>query len=67
MQNLETKAGISAQLRLAQLSDGARASARFNIHRGATQEMPGWLSIRALKRRERRAPLARIGYSEPSP
>jgi hypothetical protein len=44
-------------LRLVPLSDGARASARFNVHCGAALEMPGPLLIRALKRRERRAPL----------
>jgi hypothetical protein len=41
-----------------QLCDGARASARFNVHGDAAQKLPGPLSIRALKRRERRAPLA---------
>ena len=35
---------------------GARASARFNVHCGATQEVSGPLPIRELKRRERRAP-----------
>jgi hypothetical protein len=41
-----------------QSSAGARASARFNVHGGAALEMPPPLSIRALKRRERRAPSA---------
>ena len=49
---------IDCLLRRVQLSDGARASARFNVHYGATQEMPGPLPFRALKRRERRAPFA---------
>jgi hypothetical protein len=35
---------------------GARASARFNVQCGVTQEMSGPLPIRELKRRERRAP-----------
>jgi hypothetical protein len=35
---------------------GVRASARFNVHGGATLEVSGVSSIRALKRRERRAP-----------
>ena len=43
---------------LVQLSDGARASARYNVHRDAAQESPGPLPLRALKRRERRAPFA---------
>lgn len=41
-----------------QLCDGARASARCNVHGGAAMKMPGPLPIRALKRRDRRAPLA---------
>ena len=45
-------------LRLVQLSDGARASARYNVHGGAAQESPGPLPLCALKRRERRAPFA---------
>jgi hypothetical protein len=45
-------------LRLVQLIDGARASARFNVHCVAALEMPGPFPIRALKRRERRAPPA---------
>src|SRR5882672_6303555 len=35
---------------------GARASARFNVHLHETQEMSAPLSVRTLKRRERRAP-----------
>jgi prepilin-type processing-associated H-X9-DG protein len=45
-------------LRLVQWSDGARALARFNLHCGATLEMPSPPSLRVLKRRGRRAPLA---------
>ena len=44
------------------LSDGARASARFNIHRVAAQKFPGQIPIRGLKRRERRAPFAAKVY-----
>ena len=51
--------GVSKPLlRLVQWSGGARASARFNVHRGAAQEIPGPLPLRALKRCERRAPFA---------
>ncbi len=39
--------------------DGARASARFHVHCGMAQGISGPLSNRMLKRRERRAPLAR--------
>lgn len=39
-------------------ADGARALARFNVHCDEAQEMSAPLSTRALKRRERRAPLA---------
>jgi len=49
---------ITFLLRLVQLTDGARASARLNVHCGATQEIPGPLPIRALKRHKCRAPLA---------
>ena len=39
------------------LGEGARASARFNFHSDAAREVASPLSIRTLKRRERRAPL----------
>jgi hypothetical protein len=45
-------------LGIVRLSAGARASARFNVHGGAALEMSTPLPIRALKRRERRAPPA---------
>jgi hypothetical protein len=45
-------------LSFAQLADGARASARFNVTSHAARKMPGPLAFSTLKRRERRAPLA---------
>ena len=38
------------------MSNGARALARFTVRSERTLEMPGLLSLRPLKRRERRAP-----------
>jgi hypothetical protein len=35
---------------------GARASARFNVHRGEALKISSPLPVRELKRRERRAP-----------
>ena len=49
---------------------GARASARFNVHLPATQEMSAPLSVRTLKRRERRAPrtsIAPASWTAPAP
>jgi hypothetical protein len=48
---------VEQALACAPWSDGARASARFNVHHDGTPELPGPLSVRELKRRERRAPL----------
>jgi len=45
------------------ISGGARASARFNAHDGAAAENSNPPSLWALKRRERRAPLAPIRCS----
>jgi hypothetical protein len=44
-------------LSFAQLDDGARALARFNVLSHAAREMPSPLAFGTLKRRERRAPL----------
>lgn len=44
----------------AQQSDGARALARFDIRPAAVPEKAGPLAASELKRRERRAPLARV-------
>jgi len=49
---------MNDRLSLVLLSYGARASDRFNVYCGATLKWPGPFPIRALKRRERRAPLA---------
>src|SRR2546423_12710535 len=42
--------------KLVEMSNGARALARFTVRSERTVEMPGPLSFRTLKRRERRAP-----------
>jgi hypothetical protein len=44
-------------LRLVKLSDGARASARFNVHGRVAFAIPGSAPVHVLMRRERRAPL----------
>ena len=49
---------LSKILRLVPLAGGARALARFNVRCGWTQSMFGLLELCAVKRRERRAPLA---------
>ncbi len=41
-------------------SEGARASARFNVHQSEGQENSGRRPVGELKRRERRAPVARV-------
>jgi hypothetical protein len=43
-------------LKLAEMTNGARASARFTFRSDATPKMPSPLSFRTSKRRERRAP-----------
>ena len=40
--------------------DGARATARFNVHQAEAQENSGVLSVGELMRRERRAPRSRV-------
>src|SRR2546427_742365 len=42
--------------KLVEMSNGARALARFTVRSERTVGMPGLLSFRTLKRRERRAP-----------
>lgn len=45
----------------AKTNESARASVRFHVCNGRVLELPGPLSLGTLKRRERRAPVARYG------
>ena len=49
-------------MKLNECNLGARASARFNVHYFAAQEMSHPPPVRGLKRRERRAPIAISGF-----
>src|SRR2546427_9889146 len=55
-QNHQSPSRDESLSKLVEMSNGARASARFTVGRERTLEMPGLFSLRTQKRRERRAP-----------
>src|SRR5256885_152505 len=55
-QNHQSPSRDESLSKLVEMSNGARASARFTVGRERTLEMPGLFSLRTQKRRARRAP-----------